>query len=91
MITLARRSLLAGLFCAPAIVRASSLMAIKPFTFETNLVYGLSPGMQVLSDIRELNAITAAFYREWGALAEQITPVWSNQFEDYRHGLPVPS
>jgi hypothetical protein len=68
-----RRSVVAGLFAAPAIVRAGSLMPIKlvdwtaPFPHrwfpQRWIIYGTSPAMDVLGDIRQLQyQINAGFF-----------------------------
>lgn len=77
-----RRSFIAGLgltlFAAPAIVRASSLMAVRPiprptFVFRTKLPpgtwrylapYGRSPAMDALADVRELQFLENHHARE---------------------------
>lgn len=72
MITTSRRSLITGLvslIAAPAIVRAASLMPVKPipgaWIRRQGIVYGRSPAMDVLIDQAELNAVKARLLWFW--------------------------
>ena len=60
---LSRRGLIAGLFCAPAIVRASSLMSIKSFGEEEYLL--TEEMFNSKNSLLTLNMITREAVRLW--------------------------
>ena len=78
--TLHRRSFLAGLFAAPAIVKASSIMPVK--AWGPLPVYGASPMFNALEDIRWIQErIAKAFYLDADLMVGSTSHSITRRFE----------